>query len=288
MEEVQYADNYVPKNASAPEDDDPYLNYSMKYALSNSVNTIAVKVHMETGIDNVINQAQKMGITATLPEVPSLALGTAEISVLELAKAYTTYTNKSFVSNPYYITKIETKDGLVIAEFEPSVAEEKSFSDDTRHLMVDMMQATVNSGTASRLRSTYGLSNNIAGKTGTTQDNKDAWFVAVTPRLTSVTWVGNDLNIPFRSTSLGQGANAALPLFAQFYQSLNADAAYNEYTNARFDNIPAPLSDQINCEDTKRDGFFKRLFTSPDKTKEHKEKKKKGGLFSIFKKKDKN
>lgn len=288
LEEVRYADGYIPQNASAPEDDDPYLNYSMKYALSNSVNTIAVKVHMETGIENVVNQARKMGITSTLPEVPSLALGTAEMSVLELARAYTGYTNNGYNSNPYYITKIETKDGVVIAEFKPDIDEEKAFSDDTRHLMVDMMEATVNSGTANRLRSTYGLTNDIAGKTGTTQDNKDAWFVAVTPGLTSVTWVGNDLNIPFRSTSLGQGANAALPLFAQFYQSLNADAAYKEYTNARFEKVPTHLSEQLNCEDIKRDGFLKRLFTNPDKTREHKEKKKKGGLFSIFKKKDKN
>ncbi len=288
MDEVMYTDNYIPKNSSDPEDDDPYLNYSMKYALSNSVNTIAVKVHMETGINNVVNQAQKMGIIASLPEVPSLALGTAEIPVLELAKAYTSYSNEGFASTPYYITKIETKDGTVIAEFDHNVSEEKAFSDDTRHLMVDMMQATVNSGTAKRLRSTYGLTNDIAGKTGTTQDNKDAWFVAVTPKLTSVTWVGNDLNIPFRSTSLGQGANAALPLFAQFYQSLNADATYNEYTNARFESVPAHLREQIACEDTQRDGFLKRLFTNPDKTKEYKEKKKKGGLFSIFKKKDKN
>tara|TARA_R110000850_G_scaffold80862_1_gene173495 strand:+ start:37448 stop:39730 length:2283 start_codon:yes stop_codon:yes gene_type:complete len=288
MEEVRYADDYVPKNASASEDDDPYLNYSMKYALSNSVNTIAVKVHMETGISNVVSQARKMGITTTLPEVPSLALGTAEMSVLELAQAYTTYTNNGLTAKPFYITKIETKDGIVIAEFEPDVAEDKAFSDDTRHLMVEMMEATVNSGTASRLRSTYALKNDLAGKTGTTQDNKDAWFVAVTPRLTSVTWVGNDLNIPFRSTSLGQGANAALPLFTQFYQSLNADVAYKDFTNARFNNVPAHLREQITCEDTKRDGFLKRLFTNPDKTKEHKEKKKKGGLFSIFKKKDKN
>jgi penicillin-binding protein 1A len=288
MEEVTYADGYKPTNSSKPEDDDPYLNYSMKYALSKSVNTIAVKVHMETGIDNVIQQAEKMGITATLPKVPSLALGTAELSVLELARAYTAYSNDGYVSTPYYITRIETKDGKVIADFTPQISEDKAFSDDTRHLIVDMMKETVNSGTASRLRSTYRLNNDIAGKTGTTQNNRDAWFVAITPQLTSVTWVGNDLNIPFRSTSLGQGANAALPMFAQFYGSLNADSNYNAITKTRFERVPEHLTDQILCEPITRDGFFRRLFTNPDKPKEYKEEKKKGGIFSIFRRKNKD
>ena len=288
MEEVTYPGDYTPKNASQPEDDDPYLNYSMKYALSKSVNTIAVKVHMETGINNVIRQAEKMGITTTLPAVPSLALGTAELSVLELAKAFTPYTNNGFVSTPFFITRIESKDGKVIAEFSPKVAEKPSFTDDTRHLMVDMMKATVNSGTASRIRSTYRLNNDIAGKTGTTQDNRDAWFVAVTPKLTTVVWVGNDLNIPFRNTSLGQGANAALPMFVQFYSSLNSDSKYNEITRAKFETVPAQLVAQTQCEETVRDGFFKRLFTNPDREKEYEEEKKRKGIFSIFRRKNKD
>jgi len=287
-ETITYEGGYTPQNASSSDDEDPYLNYSLKYALSNSVNTIAVKLHMETGIENVIAQAEKLGITSPLPKVPSLALGTAELSVLEIAKAYTPYTNDSYVSDPFFISKIETKDGKTIVKFDSAISEEKAFSDDTRHLMIDMMKATVNSGTAKRLRSTYGLQNDIAGKTGTTQDNKDAWFVALTPKLTTVVWVGNDLNIPFRSTSLGQGANAALPMFAQFYQSINRDGNYRNITNARFESLPEHLQAQSECEDTKRDGFFKRLFTNPDKPKEFKEKKKKGGLFSIFKRKDSN
>ncbi|GGD94042.1 penicillin-binding protein 1A [Planktosalinus lacus] len=287
-ETITYEGGYTPQNTTSSDDEDPYLNYSLKYALSNSVNTIAVQLHMETGIENVIAQAEKMGISSPLPKVPSLALGTAELSVLEIVKAYTAYTNDGFVSEPIFISRIETKEGKTIATFDSSNSEEKAFTDDTRHLMIDMMEATVNSGTAKRLRSTYGLQNDIAGKTGTTQDNKDAWFVALTPKLTTVVWVGNDLNIPFRSTSLGQGANAALPMFAQFYQSINRDGNYRNITNARFESLPEHLQAQSECEDTKRDGFFKRLFTNPDKPKEFKEKKKKGGLFSIFKRKDSN
>lgn len=288
MQEVTYNGDYTPQNSSQPDDDDPYLNYSLKYALSRSVNTIAVKVHMETGIDNVIGQAEKMGITSTLPAVPSLALGTAELTVLELAQAFTPYTNKGYISKPFYITRIETKDGKVIAEFSPETAKEQAFSDDTRHLMVNMMQATVNEGTATRLRSTYRLNNDIAGKTGTTQNNRDAWFVAVTPKLTTVVWVGNDLNIPFRSTSLGQGANAALPMFAQFYSSLNRDSNYNEITRAKFVKVPAHLVAQTQCEDTQRDGFLRRLFTNPDRPKEYKEEKPRKGIFSIFRRKNRD
>ncbi|MGF1556854.1 transglycosylase domain-containing protein [Paucihalobacter sp.] len=288
MEEVTYPGDYTPKNSSKPKDDDPYLNYSMKYALSNSVNTIAVKVQMETGIENVIEQAQKMGVNADLPVVSSLALGTAELSIMELAKAFTPYTNNGYVSTPFFISRIETKDGKVIAEFSPNIAKELSFTDDTRHLMVDMLKATVNGGTASRIRSTYNLNNDIAGKTGTTQNNRDAWFVAVTPKLTTVVWVGNDLNIPFRNSTLGQGANAALPMFAEFYSSLNSNSKYNEVTRAKFETVPTHLVAQTQCEETVRDKFFKRLFTNPDKTKDYKEKKKRKGFFSIFRSKDKD
>ncbi|TPV35998.1 penicillin-binding protein [Paucihalobacter ruber] len=288
MEAVTYPGDYTPENASKPENDDPYLNYSMKYALSNSVNTIAVKVLMETGIEKVIEQAEKMGISATLPEVSSLALGTAELSVIELAKAFTPYTNNGYVSAPFFITRIETKDGKVIAKFSPDITKELSFSNDTRHLMIDMMQATVNKGTASRIRSTYKLNNDIAGKTGTTQDNRDAWFVAVTPKLTTVVWVGNDLNIPFRNTGLGQGANAALPMFATFYSSLNSDSKYNKITRAKFETVPSHLIAQTQCEETVRDNFLKRLFTNPNKPNNYKDKKKRKGFFSIFKSKDKD
>ncbi len=288
IQEVTYAEGYTPSNSSNPEEEDPYLNYSLKYALSNSVNTIAVKVMMETGIGNVISQAQKMGITSNLPEVPSLALGTAEMSILELAKAYTTYTNNGVPSSPYFITRIEDRNGNTIATFEVVENDEEAFSESTRHYMMEMMKATVNEGTASRLRSTYGLSNAIAGKTGTTQNNKDGWFVAITPKLTSITWVGHDnFGIGFRNTSMGQGANSALPIFASFYQKLNADSAYDSYTKVNFEILPAAIKEEIDCEETKRDGFFKRLFTNPEKKKEPK-KEKKGGIFSIFKKKDKN
>ncbi|MDX1326484.1 MAG: penicillin-binding protein, partial [Arenibacter sp.] len=116
--------------------------------------------------------------------------------------------------------------------------------------------------------STYGLKNDIAGKTGTTQNNKDAWFVALTPKLLNITWVGLDHHeIGFKSTSLGQGANAALPIFALWTQKLNVDRSFDYITKARFKTPSPSVMGKLDCEPVKRDGFFKRLFKNPNKKK---------------------
>ena len=141
--------------------------------------------------------------------------------------------------------------------------------------MVEMMKSTIDKGTASRLRTTYKLNNAIAGKTGTTQNNKDAWFVALTPKLVHITWVGLDNHeIGFKSTSLGQGANAALPIFAKFMQELNKHPSYNDITKAQFERPNPAVVEMLDCEPVKRDGFFKRLFKNPDKKKTKKFRKK--------------
>lgn len=137
--------------------------------------------------------------------------------------------------------------------------------------MLEFMKATVNHGTAARLRAQYGFKNDIAGKTGTTQNNKDAWFVAITPTLVHVSWVGLEHHeIGFPSTSLGQGANAALPLFADFLRKLNAHPEFSAITNAKFDPPSDDILESLDCEPVKRDGFFKRLFKNPDKKKKRK------------------
>lgn len=287
-------DNWRPTNAGDFEDDD--LNYSLQNALSNSINTIAVKVLYETGIPNVIGQAKNMGIKSNIEAVPSIALGSSNLTVLEMATAYTTYVNGSKPSNPVFITKIEDKDGNIIASYEDlhpegSSSTDMAFSNDTRQVMLEFMKATVNEGTASRLRSTYQLPNAIAGKTGTTQDNKDGWFVGIMPKLVTVTWVGNDnQQIGFSSTGLGQGASSALPIFAKYIQKLNADPNYNKITKASFETPSETVLNSLDCEPTKTDGFFKRLFGNKkdERQFEKKEKKKKGGgIFGWLKKKDK-
>lgn len=291
IDEVTYDGGWTPSN-SGSFGEDSHMNYNLKTALSQSINTIAVKVLLETGIDKVISQAKVMGIESDLPAVPSIALGTAEITLKELAKAYTSYVNSGKPSTPYYISKIEDGNGNVLAEFKPQVEKSTAFSEVNRQIMIEMMKATVNEGTAQRLRSTYNLNNDIAGKTGTTQSNKDGWFVGIMPELVTVTWVGSDDHrIGFRSTSIGQGANSALPIFANFLQKLNSNDSYNSITESRFKDPSAEVIALMDCEEQTRDGFFKRLFSNSDK-KERKssgKEKKKGFFKRLFGgKKDKN
>ncbi|MDN3594133.1 penicillin-binding protein 1A [Zunongwangia endophytica] len=295
---VTYKDGWKPTNATSEEEDED-LNYSMKYALSHSMNTIAVKVLLDAGIPNVVEKAHQMGIESDLPEVPSIALGTAELNMKELTQAYTSFVNSGRPSTPYYITKIEDGAGNLLAEFKPSKTKEPAYSEETREIMVNMMQATVDEGTATRLRYTYGLNNDIAGKTGTTQNNKDGWFVGVTPNLVTVTWVGSDDHrIGFRNTRIGQGANSALPIFGKMMQKMNADEYFSSITSARFKQPSSEVAELLDCEPTKEDGFLKKLFGSKkdepaeidmdQPVKEEKQKKKKGFFSRLFggKKKD--
>lgn len=269
--EVEYKnlEGWSPSNSG--DKDEAYLNYSMEEALSKSVNTIAVKVLEKTGIERVLEQAKKMGIEEELPQKPSLALGTGEIKITQLAGAYASYVNDGKPVKPMLIRAITTAKDSILETFEPKISSEKAFSEDTRQLMLEMMKATVDKGTASRIRTTYGLKNDIAGKTGTTQYNKDAWFVAVMPKLVHVTWVGLDNHeIGFRSTHLGQGANAALPLFAKLLKEMNGMDRFDTLTRARFKTPSQEILKRLDCEPIKRDGFLKRLFTNPNKKKKRK------------------
>jgi penicillin-binding protein 1A len=286
--------NWTPTNSGGEGNYD--LNYSMKGALSNSVNTVAVKVLEATGLENVIAQAHRMGIESELPEVPSIALGTAEISLLELATAYTGFVNKGKTAKPFFIAKIENSRGELLAEFNPKISPEPAYSESTREMMIEMMKATVNEGTASRLRWKYGLKNDVAGKTGTTQSNKDGWFVGITPKLLTVAWVGSDNHaIGFRSTSMGQGANSALPIFALMLKKMNSDAEFNYMTQAEFSPPSVAVLNKMGCAAVKENGLIKKLLTNTDKPKPMEfetvvpKAEKKEGLFSrignLFKKK---
>ncbi|MBG6132457.1 penicillin-binding protein 1A [Aquimarina sp. EL_43] len=266
--EITYTnlDNWTPKNAS--EQNDPYLNFTLEKALSNSVNTIAVKVLNKVGIPKVVDQVKKLGVTAILSEEPAMALGTDGIKLKELAGAYASYVNEGKSVKPYYISRIEDKNGRLIASFEPEIAETPAYNDYTRQVLLEMMKSTVEQGTATRLRTTYNLKNDIAGKTGTTQDNKDGWFVGITPNLVTITWVGNDnYNIGFKTTALGQGANTALPIFAKLYQKMNLDSTFDPITKSKFEESAKEVLKDLDCKPEKRDNFFKRLFGKKKKKK---------------------
>ncbi len=267
-QEVEYKNlkGWSPSNSGSK--DEAYLNYSMEQALSNSVNTVTVKVLEKAGIGNVVEMAKNMGIDEKLPNEASIALGTGEIKLLELARAYTSYVNKGKHRNPIIIKSISNEKDSVLAKFTSDLSEKAAFSEQTGQIMLEMMKSTINSGTASRLRSTYGLNNDMAGKTGTTQNNKDAWFVALTPNVVHISWVGLDQHeIGFSNTSIGQGANAALPLFGLWMKELNNQKEFNGFTNQSFPKPVASVQEALDCDPVKRDGFFKRLFKNPNKKK---------------------
>ena len=295
IKEITYINQkgWTPTNGSKTEAD-RHLNYSFEKALSESVNTIAVKVLEDVGINTVIDQAKRMGIQSDLPKVPSLALGTAQLSMLELISAYTSFVNEGQVTKPFYVTKIEDKSGKIIYERSNLYIGTEAFSKQTRQTMIQMMKATINSGTAIRMRSSYGLKNDLAGKTGTTQNNKDGWFVGLSPNLVMASWVGNDDHrIGFSNTTIGQGANSALPIAALFLKELNADSKFNNITKAKFETPSDEVIAALDCKPEKRDGFLKRLFSKDKKEREfeadfEEKKKEKKSVFSFLKKKDKS
>ncbi len=270
-QEVEYRnlEGWSPSNSA--EEDETYLNYSMEEALSKSVNTVSVKIMEKTGISEVITLARKMGIKSSLPELPSLALGTGEIRIEELAGAYASYINDGRPVVPYLIDSIYNSTGELVYRSEEPKMLPQAFSNDNRLIMLELMKSVVNKGTASRIRHRYNLKNDIAGKTGTTQNNKDAWFVALTPKLVHISWVGLDHHeIGFRNTSMGQGANAALPLFAIWMQQMNQDPNFNSITRAKFEQPSKEVLQELDCAPVVKDNFFKRLFKNPKKKKSRK------------------
>ncbi|MBC7412346.1 MAG: penicillin-binding protein [Bacteroidia bacterium] len=195
---------------------------SLKRGLATSTNTVSAFIIKQFGAQAVVEMAKKLGITSHLDAVPSICLGTPDITVYEMAGAMATFANKGVYTKPLYITRIEDKNGNVIEEFIPQKHE--ALSEETAYLTVNLMKGVVEHGTGVRLRFRYGLNTPIAGKTGTTQNNSDGWFVGLTPELAGAVWVGcEDRSAHFRSTDLGQGATMALPIWAKFMQKVYAD-----------------------------------------------------------------
>jgi penicillin-binding protein 1A len=236
---------WTPRNMQ----NDYHVQYSMRGALAYSVNTVSVKLIQEAGVINTIGLAKKMGITSELPDVPSIALGSSSISLMEMTTAYACLANEGVTNPPYYIKTISDLEGKVYDDFKPKGSGKRAISKETALLVRQLMQTVVHEGTASRLRWKYGVYTDVAGKTGTTQANADGWFMAITPKLAIGTWVGaDDPRIRFRNTKLGQGSNTALPIAAYFLNQVNKDKTYNEISNAKFKKLPYELQEQLACD----------------------------------------
>lgn len=250
-------DDWSPGNA-----DDNYDGYySVQGALTHSVNTVSVKVLKKTRIQPAVSMAHKMGIVSDIPEVPSIALGTPNLSLYEMVGAFSTFANEGYAVKPRYLSKITDKRGKVLEDFSGSPEKQQAMSKNTAALMLQMMKNVVDKGTAQRIRSKYQLKNDAAGKTGTTQSHADGWFIGLTPKLVAGAWVGSDdPNIHFRTITYGQGAAMALPIWAHFMEKINGDSEFNSIEQARFPQPSQSIRAQLDCVDYKENRDFYDIF----------------------------
>jgi penicillin-binding protein 1A len=258
-------DDWAPQNTQEETYD---KKYSMRGGLSGSVNTVSVKLIEKAGIGNTINIARKMGISSDLPYVPSIALGTPSISVTEMVSAYSVFANGGLYISPRYLQAITDRHGKVLERYS-NAKPVRAISHETSQIMLEMMKSVISDGTGASLRTKYGLSNDIAGKTGTTQSNVDGWFISISPGLVVGAWVGaDDPRLHFTSSSLGQGAATALPIVARFYQNANRDAELNRIMFAKFPSVPEDIQRKLDCAPSKSDlNFFEKLFRKKKKPK---------------------
>lgn len=180
----------------------------------------------------------RIDISSKVPPYPSIALGTPEISLYEMLRGYSIFPNQGLMAEPILITRIEDRNGNILENFAPRKHE--VINQTIAATMVRMMEGVVNSGTGSRIRWMFGLQSDIAGKTGTTNDNTDGWFIGYTPQLLAGAWVGFNYNfLHFSTTHVGQGANTGLPIFGYFMQKVYADKTLGIDPGLAFD-LPAP------------------------------------------------
>lgn len=220
---------------------------TLKWGLAQSNNWISAYLMSKLNPNQFVDILHSFGIdNPDIHPSMSLALGPCEASVGEMVSAYTAFVNNGIHISPLFVTRIEDNQGNVIARFQPRMNE--VINAESANKMLVLLQAVVNEGTAGRLRYKFGLKNEIGGKTGTTNRNSDAWFIGFTPQLVSGCWVGgDDRDIHFDSTSMGQGATMALPIWAYFMKKVYADKALGYDINATFD-LPANFDPCYNSE----------------------------------------
>ncbi len=224
----------------------------LKKALAESLNTVSAKLIDKVGPKPVVEMAHKLGVTANIPEEPAIALGAVEITVQEMVAAMSTFVNEGQYVKPQVVTRIEDKNGVVIFEAIPETHE--VVNKDVAYAVINLMTGVVESGSGERLRRggagiityNYAFKNEIAGKTGTTQNNSDGWFIGMVPNLACGVWVGNeDRAAHFKSTAHGQGATMALPIWGIFMDKCYKDKSLN-ISQEKFP-VPENMSIKINC-----------------------------------------
>lgn len=238
---------WTPKNSGNTKYDGKMV--TLKWGLANSINYISAWLMNRFKPQSVVSIAKRMGITSDIIPVPAICLGVTDISLHEMVGAFNTFPSKGVHVDPVFVTRIEDKYGNVLATFVPDKKE--AISEKTAYLMTNLLQNVVYRGTAIRLRLKYGLKNEIAGKTGTTQNQSDGWFMGFVPKLTTGIWVGcEDRAVHFNSIALGQGANMALPIWALYMQKVYADSLSLDYSiEDKFELPFGGLDVNVNCDD---------------------------------------
>jgi penicillin-binding protein 1A len=220
---------------------------TLKMGLAQSLNQISAWVLKQFSPQAAIAIAKKMGVNSQIDPYPSICVGAAEVLLNEMVGAYCTFANKGIYTRPMFITRIEDKNGNVLATFSPRQTE--AISEETAYLMIDLMKGVVDMGTSTRLRSQYKLMNEIAGKTGTTNNQSDGWFVGICPDLVSGAWVGGEeRSIHFQYITLGQGAALALPIWGLYMQKVYADPKLPYSRDAKFER-PNNISVELDCDE---------------------------------------
>ncbi len=195
---------------------------TLQKALAYSQNYIAAYLMKEFGATAVVNEIRKMGITSDVPAVPSISLGSFDASIFEMVGAYSVFANKGAYIQPTYITRIEDKNGVVLYDSKPII--KLAMNEESAYVMTRMLRGVITGGTGWRLSGKYGINTPIGGKTGTTQNNSDGWFMAISPDIVAGVWTGcEDRAFHFTSTRDGEGANSALPIFAGFMKRVYAN-----------------------------------------------------------------
>lgn len=224
---------------------------TLKWGLTKSSNNISAYLMKQFGPNAMVNMCRKLGITTYLPAVPSLCVGPADITVMEMVSAYNTFPSRGVNISPMMVTRIEDPDGNVLGSF--VARKRESISEATAYLMVNLMQGVVNEGTAGRLKWKYGMKGEVAGKTGTTNDQSDGWFIGYTPKLTAGAWVGaEDRQVHFESLALGGGSNMALPIWGIFMQKVIEDGTLGISHDDKFISPPG-LVLNLDCDGSDAD-----------------------------------
>ena len=246
-------DTWTPKST----DKDEWIGQTvtLKWGLTKSSNNISAYLMKQYGPQAMVQMMRKMGVGSYLDPVYPLCVGSADLNVYEMVAAYNTFPSQGVFVTPIFVTRIEDNMGNVIGEF--TNRKKEAISDYTAYLMANLMQGVVNSGTGVRLRAKYGLKGEIAGKTGTTNDQSDGWFIGYTPTLTAGVWVGaEDRQVHFESLSLGGGSNMALPIWGLFMKKVRSDGTLGVDETDRFI-APAGISLNLDCDGSDADAAVK-------------------------------